>query len=121
MFAAIATVVQTTKLKKFGMIGMDACIMSNWEAMVSIANHTELVLASEQNEPGHGWDWTAFKLLMKPGVSMHASNWHVNMPSHQSTMHMCCREQGDNLVSAIPCCDHGGTSWLAASVRQKLH
>jgi hypothetical protein len=47
------------------MVGFDACLMGNWETLVGLQGLTRYVLASEEVEPEHGWDWTKFAALAK--------------------------------------------------------
>ncbi|MEA3353829.1 MAG: clostripain-related cysteine peptidase [Campylobacterota bacterium] len=41
----------------FDMIGMDACLMANIEVANGIKDYADYFIASEENEPGHGWDY----------------------------------------------------------------
>jgi hypothetical protein len=100
-------VLEEEKLKKFGMIGMDACVMGNWEAAVSISNLAEMVIASEQNEPGHGWDWTAFNTLLKPTVS---SSTGCSAITRFSSFVICFAEGAQPLAAgSAHACMHGGS------------
>ena len=60
----IATGVQqglaATTVAKFDMIGFDACLMATIEVAESVKPYASYLLASEEVEPGHGWDWAAF-------------------------------------------------------------
>jgi hypothetical protein len=38
------------------LIGFDACLMGTWEVAASLAGRARYLLASEEVEPGHGWD-----------------------------------------------------------------
>lgn len=49
-----------TGLAKFDIIGFDACLMATLEVAESIKPYGSYLLASEEVEPGHGWDWAAF-------------------------------------------------------------
>ncbi|HHD81599.1 MAG TPA: hypothetical protein ENK82_07850 [Campylobacterales bacterium] len=44
---------------KFDIIGFDACLMSMLEVVYQLRDHAELVVGSEELEPGNGWDYTA--------------------------------------------------------------
>ncbi len=48
--------------KPFALIGFDACLMATWEVALTLAPHAEYLLASEETEPGHGWDWEVFSI-----------------------------------------------------------
>lgn len=43
----------------FEFIGMDACLMATAEAAALFASHAKYMVASQENEPGYGWDYTA--------------------------------------------------------------
>lgn len=42
---------------KFDLIGFDACLMATFEVAESLKGMADLLLASEETEPGHGWDY----------------------------------------------------------------
>ena len=44
--------------RKFDFIGFDACLMSTIETANILANYADYMIASEQTEPGLGWDYT---------------------------------------------------------------
>ena len=45
--------------KKLDIIGFDACLMNMMEVAYQLRNHSEVVVGSEELEPGKGWDYTA--------------------------------------------------------------
>ncbi len=42
----------------FDIIGFDACLMANLETAVSVKDYGKYLVASEELEPGHGWNYT---------------------------------------------------------------
>jgi hypothetical protein len=44
-------------------VGFDACLMAAWEVAATLAPHAEYLVASEETEPGHGWDWSALQTI----------------------------------------------------------
>ncbi len=44
--------------KKFEFVGFDACLMATAEIYYQYRNVANYMAASEQTEPGDGWDWT---------------------------------------------------------------
>jgi hypothetical protein len=42
----------------FSLIGFDACLMASMETANYLYQHADYLLASEELEPGHGWNWT---------------------------------------------------------------
>lgn len=43
----------------FDLIGFDACLMASVEVAKVIEPHARYMIASEEDEPGHGWLWSA--------------------------------------------------------------
>ncbi|MHB8876535.1 MAG: clostripain-related cysteine peptidase [Myxococcaceae bacterium] len=43
---------------KFDVIGFDACLMATWETAYELRNLANVLVASEETEPGHGWDYS---------------------------------------------------------------
>lgn len=41
------------------LIGFDACLMATYEVVAPLAPYATYLIASEELEPGHGWDWGA--------------------------------------------------------------
>lgn len=55
---------------KIDLLGFDACYMAAYETLASVQDLAHYVLASEETEPGHGWQWQTFnKLVTTPTVS----------------------------------------------------
>jgi hypothetical protein len=46
-------------LDKVDIIGFDACLMGMMEVVYQLKEHTEIVVGSEELEPGKGWDYAA--------------------------------------------------------------
>lgn len=58
--AAMLSVLESGKLTdKFEFIGFDACLMGTVEAANISASYADYMIASQENEPGSGWDYTA--------------------------------------------------------------
>lgn len=60
MQAGIAAGLQQAGGGTFALVGYDACLMSSWEMALALRPYAEYLLASEELEPGHGWDWASF-------------------------------------------------------------
>lgn len=45
--------------QKFELVGFDACLMGNIETATGIKDYASYMVASEELEPGHGWDYTS--------------------------------------------------------------
>jgi hypothetical protein len=44
---------------KLDLLGFDACLMATFEVASTMAAHADRMVASQELEPGHGWDYTA--------------------------------------------------------------
>lgn len=44
--------------KKIDLVGMDACLMSMVEVAYEIKDYADVLVASQETEPGYGWDYT---------------------------------------------------------------
>ena len=55
---------------KFDFVGFDACLMSSIEMANVLSPYAEYMIASEETEPGYGWDYEPFinKLVENPDV-----------------------------------------------------
>ena len=51
------------KLPKLDLLGFDACLMSAYEAISAYQKFANYYLASEELEPGHGWDYHSLAVL----------------------------------------------------------
>jgi hypothetical protein len=58
--AGVSQGLSGTSLARFDIIGFDACLMATLEVAESVKPYASYLLASEEVEPGHGWDWAAF-------------------------------------------------------------
>ncbi|WP_020570360.1 clostripain-related cysteine peptidase [Neolewinella persica] len=50
---------------KFELIGFDACLMANLEAQLPLKDYGKYLVASEETEPGHGWDYAPIVRAMQ--------------------------------------------------------
>ncbi len=48
---------------RLDIIGFDACLMASFEVAKGVAPIARYLIASEESEPGQGWDWTALEYL----------------------------------------------------------
>lgn len=44
----------------FELVGFDACLMSTYATLNTLHGYTRYVVASEETEPGNGWNWTGW-------------------------------------------------------------
>jgi len=56
-----------TDVAKLDLLGFDACLMATYEVASALAPLADRMLASQELEPGHGWDYTAFGIVEEQG------------------------------------------------------
>ncbi len=49
-------------LDKLDLLGFDACLMATYETASTMAPLADRMIASQELEPGHGWDYRAFQV-----------------------------------------------------------
>lgn len=64
----------TVNGKKFDVIGFDTCLMATLETAHTIAPYADYMVASEETEPGTGWDYTAWLGAIKATPSISTLN-----------------------------------------------
>ena len=47
----------------FGFIGFDACLMATYDAVLALDGYADRLIASQELEPGSGWDYSALSAL----------------------------------------------------------
>ena len=57
---ALGTIRSQTKLDKFEVIGLDACLMAQLEVFSALEPHARYAVASQETEPSLGWAYTSF-------------------------------------------------------------
>ena len=62
----------TPETRKVDIIGFDACLMSEYAVIKTLGPMAHYFLASEENEPGHGWDYAYLKPVDGGGVATSA-------------------------------------------------
>ncbi|SFL33017.1 clostripain-related cysteine peptidase [Geodermatophilus ruber] len=50
-------------VEKLDLLGFDACLMATYETASAMAPLADRMIASQELEPGHGWDYGAFQVL----------------------------------------------------------
>ena len=64
---ALSRALKTSGLQGFDLLGFDACLMANYEAALVFQPLSSYYLASEETEPGHGWDYRSLKAVFDGG------------------------------------------------------
>ncbi|CAN5384736.1 hypothetical protein BH11ACT5_BH11ACT5_22260 [soil metagenome] len=57
----------TAGLDKLDLLGFDACLMATYEVASSLAPLANRMVASQELEPGHGWNYTALDTVADDG------------------------------------------------------
>lgn len=60
---AISTGLEDAGVDKLDLLGFDACLMANYEVASAVAPLADRLVASQELEPGHGWDYRSLQLL----------------------------------------------------------
>jgi hypothetical protein len=60
---AISTGLDEAGVDKLDLLGFDACLMANYEVASAVAPLADRLVASQELEPGHGWDYGSLQLL----------------------------------------------------------
>ena len=53
---------------KLDFLGFDACLMATFEVASTMAAHADRMVASQELEPGHGWDYTSLETAYRGGT-----------------------------------------------------
>ncbi|GAB2832123.1 clostripain-related cysteine peptidase [Microbacterium insulae] len=61
--AGIDAGLAATGVDKLDMIGFDACLMATYEVASTLAPYADYMVASEEVEPGHGWNYGQLAVL----------------------------------------------------------
>lgn len=64
---ALATGLSAAGVEQLDLLGFDACLMATYEVASALAPHAQRLLASQELEPGHGWDYTALDVIAENG------------------------------------------------------
>lgn len=97
---------------KFDVIGMDACLMANIEVIKGVKEYADYYLASEDLEPGHGWDYEDVAYLIGHGsdeslatLGTKLVDSFIDSPKHRftkdKTLSFLDLSHADELISKI--------------------
>lgn len=69
--AGIADGLAAAGVDRLDLLGFDACLMATWEVAHALSARADRLLASQELEPGHGWDYSALQYLVdNPGADV---------------------------------------------------
>lgn len=68
--AALTQGLDAAGVDSLGLLGFDACLMATYEVASALAPHADRLLASQELEPGHGWDYTSFAVAAEGPVTV---------------------------------------------------
>ncbi len=64
---AISAGIESGGIDKLDLLGFDACLMATYEVASTLAPLADRLLASQELEPGHGWDYGSFGMVGENG------------------------------------------------------
>jgi len=64
---AISKALAASPVRKLDLLGFDACLMANYEAVAALQDLSSYYIASEELEPSHGWSYAALKDVFESG------------------------------------------------------
>jgi hypothetical protein len=62
---ALAGALADTGVDTIDMLGFDACLMATYEVASTLAPYADVLVASQELEPGHGWDYRSFEAAFR--------------------------------------------------------
>ena len=63
--SALDAALAVADVERLDLLGFDACLMATYEVASTLAPYADLLLASEELEPGHGWDYGALSTIVE--------------------------------------------------------
>lgn len=95
--------------KRFEMIGFDACLMASAELLAGLAPYTNYFVASEDLEPGQGWQYNTFLAYVKNNllanglaIGIDIINGYTSQNEGDSTtLSIAASSEVANLIAAI--------------------
>lgn len=72
IYTALQQASHNANYRKFSMVGFDACLMADYEMAVHLQPYADVMIASEETEPGEGWAYKGWlpKLVKDPGIDI---------------------------------------------------
>ena len=64
---SLSRALKSAGVKRLDLLGFDACLMANYETALVFQPLSSYYLASEETEPGHGWDYRSLKPVFDGG------------------------------------------------------
>ena len=111
LVSGISSGLRASGLEQLDLIGFDACLMAAYEVAVSMAPLAEVMVASQELEPGHGWDFASLDLLRETDASAltlgaHLADTYVAQADERGTnskvtLSVVSLDDMDNLNQAV--------------------
>jgi hypothetical protein len=67
--AAISDGLEGAGVERLDLLGFDACLMATYEVASTLAPLANRLVASQELEPGHGWDYSALDVIADDGTA----------------------------------------------------
>jgi methionine-rich copper-binding protein CopC len=71
-FNEIKNAIDSSTVDRFDVVGFDACLMAMAELVYDLTPYADYVVASQELEPGDGWDYAEFIRLLQADASLNA-------------------------------------------------
>ena len=104
--------------RKFDFIGFDACLMGTLETANILATYADYMFASEEMEPGTGWDYTAIGRYL--GANPDADTVQLGIVVCDSFLESC-REIDDDDLCTLAVIDLSGLDALLVAFNDFAH
>ena len=101
--------ISTQMGKKIDIVGMDACLMAMTEVAYQIKDYADILVASEENEPGDGWPYDTILAQLAANSTMSSKQLAVDIvnkyiysyPSNEVTQSAIDLSYMDTLTSQL--------------------
>lgn len=80
-YSEVRSAIGASTVDHFGFIGFDACLMAMTEQAFDLQAYTDVLVASQELEPGNGWDYDVFLNALRLNPNMSAEQLASNIVS----------------------------------------
>ena len=103
-----------TDEERIDLLGFDACLMATYEVASTLAPYADFMLASEELEPGHGWDYRSLQVLLDDPSTDAATLGSAFVQGFQGQ----AEEQGTGAEITLSLVDLAGMDALDAAIAE---
>ena len=91
----------TTKHGKLDFIGFDACLMANFEVARTVAPYAKTMVASEELEPGDGWNYTPLLTRLSQNPEMDSVGFGKAVVDTYREYYLGGQERDDSITLSV--------------------